>query len=156
MYPGAARLLFGLIIAPPCPTTPAPVQCATGNPLGPNNLLASRSKCTLFGHLNVKHAFNMTRGPTTGGEMLWGLPLSKELGRWSGHSGSSSTSSSSASVTSYGYTSSCSSASSGTTTGLSVYDPVRCRCVSAYAKGSSDKMNTMNMLACKVDEHDSL
>ena len=24
------------------------------------------------------------------------------------------------------------------------------RCVSAYAKGASDEMNTMNMLACKV------
>ena len=29
------------------------------------------------------------------------------------------------------------------------------RCVSAYAKGASDEMNTMNMLACKVDEHDN-
>jgi hypothetical protein len=45
MYPRAARLLFGLIIAPPYPTTTAPVQCVTGNPLGPNNLPASRSKC---------------------------------------------------------------------------------------------------------------
>ena len=25
-----------------------------------------------------------------------------------------------------------------------------------YAKGASDEMNTMNMLACKVDEHDLL
>jgi hypothetical protein len=64
MYLGANRLPFGLIIAPPCPTTPAPVQFAAGNPLGPNNLLASRSKCTLFGQLNVRHAFNVTRGPT--------------------------------------------------------------------------------------------
>jgi hypothetical protein len=55
MYPGAARLLFGLIIAPLCPTTPAPVQCIAGNPLGPNNLPASRSKGTLFGQLNVRH-----------------------------------------------------------------------------------------------------
>ena len=67
MYPGADRLPFGLIIAPPCPTTPAPVQCVAGNPLGPNNLPASRSKGTLFGQLNVRHAFNMTRGPTTVG-----------------------------------------------------------------------------------------
>jgi hypothetical protein len=65
MYPEAARLLFGLIIVPPCATTPAPVQCAVGNSLGPNNLLALRSKGTLFGQLNVRHAFNMTRGPTT-------------------------------------------------------------------------------------------
>jgi hypothetical protein len=64
MYPGAGRLPFGLIIAPPCPTTPSPVQCAAGNPLGLNNLPASRSKGTLFGQLNVRHAFNMTRGPT--------------------------------------------------------------------------------------------
>jgi hypothetical protein len=67
MYPGADRLPFGLIIAPPCPTTPSPVQCAAGNPLGPNNLLASLSKGTLFGQLNVRHTFNMTRGPTTVG-----------------------------------------------------------------------------------------
>jgi hypothetical protein len=67
MYPGGTRLLFGLIIAPPCPTTPALVQCAAGNPLGPNNLPASRSKGALFGQLNVRHAFNMTRGPTTVG-----------------------------------------------------------------------------------------
>jgi hypothetical protein len=60
MYPEADRLPFGLIIVPPCPTTPAPVQCAVGNPLGLNNLLASRSKGTLFGQLNVRHAFNMT------------------------------------------------------------------------------------------------
>ena len=65
MYPGADRLPFGLIIAPPCPTTPAPVQCAMGNLLGLNNLPASRSKGTLFGQLNVRHTFNMTRGPTT-------------------------------------------------------------------------------------------
>jgi hypothetical protein len=65
MYPGAARLLFGLIIAPPRPTTPAPVQCVAGNPLGPNNLLALRSKGILFGQLNIRHAFNMTRGPIT-------------------------------------------------------------------------------------------
>jgi hypothetical protein len=65
MYPGAARLPFGLIIAPPCPTTPTPAQCAADNSLGPNNLPASRSKGTLFGQLNVRHAFNMTRGPTT-------------------------------------------------------------------------------------------
>jgi hypothetical protein len=67
MYPGATRLLFGLIIAPPCPTTPPPVQCATGNPLAPNNLLALLSKGALFGQLNVRHAFNMTQGPTTVG-----------------------------------------------------------------------------------------
>jgi hypothetical protein len=60
MYPGAARLLFGLIIAPPCPTTPALVQCATGNALGPNNLPVSWLEGTLFGQLNVRHAFNMT------------------------------------------------------------------------------------------------
>jgi hypothetical protein len=48
MYLGAARLLFGLIIVPPCLTTPALVQCAAGNPRGPNNLLASWSKGTLF------------------------------------------------------------------------------------------------------------
>jgi hypothetical protein len=66
MYPGAARLLFGLI-APPCPTTPALVQCDAGNPLGPNNLSASQLKGTLFGQLNVRHASNMTRGPTTVG-----------------------------------------------------------------------------------------
>jgi hypothetical protein len=65
MYPGAARLLFGLIIAPPYPTTPSPVHCAVDNPLDPNNLLASRSKGTLFAQLNVRHAFNMTRDPTT-------------------------------------------------------------------------------------------
>jgi hypothetical protein len=67
MYLGAARLLFGLIIAHPCPTTPASVQCAAGNPLGLNNLLASWSKGILFGQLNVRHAFNMTQGPTTVG-----------------------------------------------------------------------------------------
>jgi hypothetical protein len=67
MYPGATRLLFGLIIVPPCPTTPALVQCVMGNPLALNNLPASRSKGTLFGQLNVRHAFNMTRGPTTVG-----------------------------------------------------------------------------------------
>jgi hypothetical protein len=67
MYPGAARLLFGLIIAPPFPATTAPVQCVAGNLLGPNNLPASRSKGALFGQLNVRHAFNMTRGPTTDG-----------------------------------------------------------------------------------------
>ena len=62
MYPGADRLPFGLIIAPPCPTTPAPVQCVAGNLLGPNNLPASRLNGTFFGQLNVRHAFNMTRG----------------------------------------------------------------------------------------------
>jgi hypothetical protein len=67
MYPEADRLPFGLIIAPLCPTTPAPIQYTTGNPLGSNNLPASRSKGTLFGQLNVRHAFNMTRGPTTVG-----------------------------------------------------------------------------------------
>jgi hypothetical protein len=67
MYPGAARLPFGLIIVPPCPTTPALVQCAPGNSLGLNNLPASWSKGTLFGQLNVRHVFNMTRGPTTVG-----------------------------------------------------------------------------------------
>jgi hypothetical protein len=67
MYLGAAQLLFGLIIAPPCPTTPAPVQCAAGNPLSPNNLLVSWSEGTLSGQLNLRHAFNMTRGPTTVG-----------------------------------------------------------------------------------------
>jgi hypothetical protein len=65
MYPGADRLPFGLIITPPCLTTPSPVQCTAGNLLSPNNLLVSRSKGTLFGQLNVRHAFNMTRGPTT-------------------------------------------------------------------------------------------
>jgi hypothetical protein len=65
MYPGAARLLFGLIIVPLYPATTAPVQCVAGNPLGPNNLPALRSKGTLFGQLNVRHAFNMTQGPTT-------------------------------------------------------------------------------------------
>ena len=60
----ANRLPFGLIIVPPCPTTAALVQCVAGNPLGPNNLPASRSKGTLFNQLNVRHAFNMTRGPT--------------------------------------------------------------------------------------------
>jgi hypothetical protein len=67
MYPGANRLPFGLIIAPPCPTTPSLVQYAAGNLFGPNNLLVLRSKVTLFGQLNVRHAFNMTRGPTTVG-----------------------------------------------------------------------------------------
>jgi hypothetical protein len=67
MYPGADRLPLGLIIAPLCPTTPSLVQCAAGNPLGLNNLPASRSKGTLFGQLNVRHAFNMARGPTTVG-----------------------------------------------------------------------------------------
>jgi hypothetical protein len=67
MYPGAARLLFGLIIAPLYPATTAPVQCVAGNPLSPNNLSASWLKGTLFGQLNVRHAFNMTRGPTTVG-----------------------------------------------------------------------------------------
>ena len=97
--------------------------------------------------IKVKHLINNCK---LGRKMLWGLPLSKELGRWSGHSGSSSTSSSSASVTSCGCTSSCSLGSSGMTTGLSVCDPVWCRCVSAYAKGASDEMNTMNILVCKV------
>jgi hypothetical protein len=67
MYLGADRLPFDLSIAPPCPTTPSPVQCAAGNPLSLNNLLALWSKGTLFGQLNVRHAFNMTRGPTTVG-----------------------------------------------------------------------------------------
>jgi hypothetical protein len=67
MYLGADRLPFGLIIVPPCPTTPSPVQCAAGNSLGPNNLSASRSKGMLFGQLNVRYAFNMTRGLTTVG-----------------------------------------------------------------------------------------
>jgi hypothetical protein len=67
MYLGAARLLFGLIIALSCLTTPAPVQCAVGNPLGPNNLSVSQSEGTLSDQLNVRHAFNMTRGPTTVG-----------------------------------------------------------------------------------------
>jgi hypothetical protein len=67
MYLGAAWLLFGLIIAPTYPTTTTPVQCVAGNPLGPNNLPASRSEGTLSGQLNVRHAFNMTRGPTTDG-----------------------------------------------------------------------------------------
>jgi hypothetical protein len=67
MYPGVDRLSFGLIIAPPCPITPALVQYAAGNPLGLNNLLASRSKGTLFDQLNVRHAFNMTRGPIIAG-----------------------------------------------------------------------------------------
>jgi hypothetical protein len=67
MYPGADRLPFGLIIAPLCPTTPSPVQCTVGNPLGPNNLLVLQSNGTLFGQLNVRHAFNMTRGPITVG-----------------------------------------------------------------------------------------
>ena len=60
MYPGADRLPFDLIITPPCPTTPAPVQCAVGNLLALNNLPVSRSKGTLFGQLYVRHAFNMT------------------------------------------------------------------------------------------------
>jgi hypothetical protein len=67
MYPEAAQLLLGLIIAPPYPATTALVHCVAGNPLGPNNLLASRSKGTLFGQQNVRHAFNMTRGSTTVG-----------------------------------------------------------------------------------------
>jgi hypothetical protein len=67
MYLEVDRLPFGLIIAPPCTTTPSLVQRAMGNPLGPNNFLALRSKGTLFGQLNVRHAFNMTRGPTTVG-----------------------------------------------------------------------------------------
>ena len=67
MYLGADRLHFGLIIPPPCPTTPAPAQCAAGNLLSPNNLPASRSKGTLFDQLNVRRAFNMTWGPTTVG-----------------------------------------------------------------------------------------
>ena len=62
----------------------------------------------------------------TGRKMLRGLPLSKEHGRWSGHSGSSSTSSSSASGTSCCCTSNCPSGSSGMTTGFSVCDPVWC------------------------------
>jgi hypothetical protein len=64
MYPEAARLPFGLIIAPPYSATTAPVQCVAGNSLGLNNLPASRSKDTLFDQLNVRHAFNMTRGLT--------------------------------------------------------------------------------------------
>jgi hypothetical protein len=75
------------------------------------------------------------------------LPLSKELGQWSGHSGSSSTSSSSASGTSYGCTSSCSSGSSGTAIGFSACDPVWCMCVSAYAKDASEE-NALNDYAC--------
>jgi hypothetical protein len=69
MYPGAARLLFGLIITPSCPTTPAPVQCVASNPLGPNNLLASRSKGTLFGQLNVRHALHDSR-PNNGRSLI--------------------------------------------------------------------------------------
>jgi hypothetical protein len=65
MYLGADRLPFGLTIVPPYPTTPSPVQCVAGNLLGPNNLPASRSKGTLFGQLNMRHAFNKTQGPTT-------------------------------------------------------------------------------------------
>ena len=72
--------------------------------------------------IKIKHLTNNCKP----GEMLRGLPLSKELRRWSGHSGSSSASSSSASGTSYGCTSSCSSGSSGMTTGFSVCDPVWC------------------------------
>jgi hypothetical protein len=60
-----ARTHLGLTIAPPCPTTPALVQCVADNLLSPNNFLASRSKGTLFDQLNVRHAFNMTRGTTT-------------------------------------------------------------------------------------------
>jgi hypothetical protein len=67
MYPRADRLPFGLIIVPPCPITPSPVQCAAGNLLGSNNLLVLRLEGTLSGQLNVRHAFNMTRGPTTVG-----------------------------------------------------------------------------------------
>jgi hypothetical protein len=48
MYPGADRLPYGLTIAPSCPTTPSPVQCAAGNTLGPNNLPASRTKGTFL------------------------------------------------------------------------------------------------------------
>ena len=73
--------------------------------------------------IKVKH---LIKSLQTGRKMLRGLPLSKELGRWSGHSGSSSTSSSSASGTSCCCTSSCSSGSSGMTTGFSVCDPVWC------------------------------
>ena len=65
MYPGADRLHFGLIISPPCPTTLAPAQCVAGNLLGPNNLLALQSEGSLSGQLNVRHPFNMSRGPTT-------------------------------------------------------------------------------------------
>ena len=71
----------------------------------------------------VKH---LIKSLQTERKMLRGLPLSKELGRWSGHSGSSSMSSSSASGTSYGCTSNCSSGSSGRTTVFSVCDPVWC------------------------------
>jgi hypothetical protein len=80
-------------------------------------------------------------------EMLRGLPLSKELGRWSGHSWSSSTSFSSTSSTSYGCTSSCSSGSSGTMTGFSACDLVWCICISAYARGALDE-KAHNDYAC--------
>jgi hypothetical protein len=60
-----ARTHLRLTIAPPCPTTSAPVQCVADNLLGPNNFLASRSKDTLFGQLNVRHTFNMARRTTT-------------------------------------------------------------------------------------------
>ena len=70
MYPEADRLPFGLIIVPPCPTTPALVQCAAGNLLGPNNLLASRPNGTFFGQLNVRHVFNMTRGTSNGRSLI--------------------------------------------------------------------------------------
>ena len=73
--------------------------------------------------IKVKHLINNCK---PGRKMLRGLPLSKELGRWSGHSGSSSTSSPSASGTSCCCTSNCSSDSSGMTTGFSVCDPVWC------------------------------
>jgi hypothetical protein len=67
MYLGVVRLPFGLIIVPPCPSTPSSVQCAASNLLGPNNLLVSWSEDTLSGQLNVRHVFNMTRGLTTVG-----------------------------------------------------------------------------------------
>jgi hypothetical protein len=67
MYRGPTDCPFGLIIAPLCPTTPSLVQCAVGNLLGPNNLLVLWSEGTLSGQLNVRHVFNMTRGPTTVG-----------------------------------------------------------------------------------------
>jgi hypothetical protein len=46
-------------------TFPGTVRC--GQSTRSNNLPVSRSKGTLFGQLNVRHAFNMTRGSTTVG-----------------------------------------------------------------------------------------
>jgi hypothetical protein len=81
--------------------------------------------------------------------MLRGLPRSKELGRWSTHSGKSSPCSSTSSTSyvwmSYGSAPACSSC---TATGTSSCDPVWYNGISNYASGAADAMAR--------DDHDGM